>query len=85
MNVVAAAREHLVRIRLVPDVPHQLIARRVEDVVQRDRELDDTEPCADVAAGARTHIDEPRTDVRGKLPQLVARHRAQIRGRLYSV
>ncbi len=43
---VAAAGEDLVRVALVPDVPDQLVARRVEHGVQRDRQLHDAEPRA---------------------------------------
>ena len=43
VELVAAAGEHLVRIGLVADVPDEAVARRVEDVVQRDGELDRAE------------------------------------------
>ena len=39
------------------DVPDQPVARRVEDIVQRDRELDDAEPGAEMAAGHRHRVD----------------------------
>ena len=69
---IVAAGEHLVRIALMPDVPDELVARRVERVVQRDRQLDDAEPGADVPAGARADVDQARADVVGELRQLVA-------------
>ena len=50
-DAVPAAGEDLVRIGLVADVPDQPIARGVEDAMQGDRELDDAEPRAQVAAG----------------------------------
>ena len=75
-----APGEHLVRIGLVPHVPHQLVARRVEHVVQRDRELHHAEPRADVAAGARARIDERRAHVVGQRAQLVAGERLQVGG-----
>src|ERR671932_144504 len=52
LHARAPPREELVRVALVAEVPHQPIPRRVEDVVQRDRELDDAEPRADVPPGA---------------------------------
>ena len=61
LESIAAAREQLVRIRLVSDVPHELVARRVEHVVQRHRELDHAESGADVTARARADVDERRT------------------------
>ena len=71
MRVVAPG-EQLVRIALVADVPHELVARRVERVVQRDGQLDDAEPRADVAAGSRADVDQARAHVVGQVAQLVA-------------
>ena len=39
------------------DVPDDAVARRVEQVVQRDGQLDDAEPRPEVAAGDRDGID----------------------------
>ena len=36
----------------MPHVPHELIARRLEGMVQRNRELHHTQPRANVAAGS---------------------------------
>ena len=69
---VVAAGEQLVRIALMADVPDELVARRVERVVQRDRQLDDAEPGADVAAGARADVDQTRAHVVGERVELVA-------------
>ena len=55
---VAAAGQHLVRIGLVPDVPDQAVVRRVEDVVQRDRELDRAEAGGEVPAARGDGLDE---------------------------
>ena len=41
------------RIGLVADVPDQLVAGRVEHIVQRDGELDHAEPGAEMPAGHR--------------------------------
>src|SRR3546814_11963690 len=38
---VAAPGDDLVRIALVADVPHDLVARRVEHIMQRGGQLDD--------------------------------------------
>src|SRR3546814_16755439 len=43
-DAVAAPGQYLVRIALVPDVPHQLVARRVEHIMDRDGQLDDAQP-----------------------------------------
>ncbi len=61
-----APGQQLVRIALVADVPHDLVARRVERVVQRDGQLDDAEPGADVASGARADVDQARANVVGQ-------------------
>ena len=66
LEPAVATREQLVRVALVADVPDELIARRVEDVVQRDRQLHDAEPRADVSAGARADVDEPRAHLGGQ-------------------
>ena len=39
------------------DVPNKPITRRVEHVVQRDRQLDHAEPGAEVTAGDRDSVD----------------------------
>ena len=56
-DAVAAAGENLVRIGLMADVPDQPVARRVEHIVQRDRQLDDAEAGAEMAAGNRHRLD----------------------------
>ena len=53
----ATARENLVRIGLMADVPDQPVARRVEHVVQRDGQLHDPEARAEMAAGDRHRAD----------------------------
>ena len=69
-DAVAPAGEDLVRIGLVADVPDQPVARRVEDVVQRDRQLDDAEAGAEMAAGDRDGVDRLVAQLVGKLAQL---------------
>src|SRR5687767_5023230 len=53
-----AAGEELVRISLVPDVPDQLVAWRVEHRVQRHRQFDYTQASADVTARPGAHVDQ---------------------------
>ena len=40
-DAIAAAGEDLVRIGLMADIPDQPVARRVEHIMQRHRQLDD--------------------------------------------
>ena len=53
----AAARQDLVRIGLVADVPDQPVLRRVEDVVQRHRQFDHAEPGTEMPARDRNRAD----------------------------
>ena len=70
-DAVAPAGQDLVRIGLVADVPDQPVARRVEDVVQRDGQLDDAEPGAEMAAGHRDGADRLAAQLVGELAQLI--------------
>ena len=63
---LAAAGQHLVGIGLVADVPDDAVVRRVEDVMQRDRQLDRAEIRRQMAAGPADRIDD-------ELAQLVRR------------
>jgi hypothetical protein len=51
-----AAGEQLVRIALVADVEQQPVVPEVEDVVQRDREIDHAEVRRQVPAGLGLHL-----------------------------
>src|SRR2546426_814063 len=51
--------EDLPRIALVPHVPDDAVVGGIEDVQQRDRQLDNAEPRADVTPGLRDHVDQP--------------------------
>ncbi len=55
---VAAAREDLVGVRLVTDVPQDLVARGVEQRVQRDRELARPEVGAEVPPDLPHRVDD---------------------------
>jgi hypothetical protein len=57
-QAVAPAGEDLVGIGLVADVPEDLVARGVEQAVQRDRELAGPEVGAEVAADLADHVDD---------------------------
>ena len=85
LEALVATGEQLVRIALVADVPDELIARRVERGVQRDRQLDDAETGADVAAGARADVDQARANLVGERLQLVATQRADVGRRMDAV
>ena len=56
-DAVPPAGDDLVRIGLMADVPDQPVLRRVEDVVQRDRQLDHAEARPEMTAGAAYRVD----------------------------
>ena len=82
-DAVAPAGQDLVRIGLVADVPDQPVARRVEDVVERDRQLDHAEAGAEMAAGDRDRGDRLAGAVRrraggGRIPGSRRSRRATV-------
>ena len=79
-DAVLAAREDLVRVALMADVPHDPVMRGIEDIVQGHGDLDGTEAATEVPAAAGNGIQQ-------EVPQLVrdGRHLvflqgAQVRG-----
>ena len=75
---IAASGDQLVRIALMAGVEYQLIARRVENVVQRQRELDDAQVAAEVAADLRNDLDDPVADLLRQLRKLAAIELANV-------
>ena len=84
-EAVQAPREQLVRIRLVPGVPDDLVARRLEEPVQGERDLDHAQRRAEVAAGHGDGPDDGLADLGGELDQLRLRQAAKLRGVLEAV
>ncbi|MCW0449647.1 hypothetical protein NB706_002481 [Xanthomonas sacchari] len=70
VDAVAAPGEDLVRIGLVADVPHQLVDRRVVEVVQGDGEFDHAQPGAEVAAALADALDQKGAQFLGDGRQL---------------
>ena len=70
-ELVAAPREDLVRVGLMPDVPEDLVARGVEQRVERDRELAGAEVRAEVAADLADGLDDVLADLLGEPRELV--------------
>ena len=58
------------RIGLVTDVPDDAVIRRVEHVVQRHRQFDDTQPGAEMPAGDRDGTDGFGAKLIGKLSKI---------------
>ncbi len=75
---VAPAGEDLVRVGLVPDVPEQQVARGVEDVVERDRQLDRAEVRREVSARLRDDADDLLPQLLGERLELLAGEPAEV-------
>src|SRR2546427_9794140 len=63
---LAVAGESLVRIGLVSPVPDDAVVRRVEDVVQRDGQLDRPQIGGQVAAGLADRFENERAQLFGE-------------------
>ena len=77
---VAAAGEDLVRVGLMADVPDQPVVRRVEDVVQRHRQLDHAQAGTEMAAGHRHRVDRLLAQLGRQLHEAGAIEPAQVAG-----
>jgi hypothetical protein len=77
-DTVAPPGQDLVRIALVADIPDQLVARRIENVMQGDRQLDDPQARAQVAPGDRNRVDHLLAQFVGNLAQVAFLQFAQI-------
>ena len=82
VQLVAAAGQDLVRVGLVADVPQDLVARRVEQRVQRDRDLAGAEVGAEVAADLADGVDDVLAHLLRDLLQLLVGEAVQVLGRV---
>ena len=76
----APAGQYLVRIGLVTDIPHQLVFRRVVDVMQRDGQLHRAEIGREMPAGLADRLDQEGTQFVRQFRQLRAFQFAQVVG-----
>ena len=76
MEPPAAAGEHLVRIGLVPHVPHQPVIGGVEHVVQGDGQFDRTQACCKVASTRADAVNQELTQFRGQFGEFGQRQAA---------
>src|SRR4029078_8095479 len=72
----------LVGICLMAGVPDDLVARRGEERVECDRDLDHAKAGSEVAARLRDRRDDRVADLDGELLELVVAEPAQVRGAL---
>ena len=77
-ELVAAAGQDLVRVGLVADVPEDLVARGVEQRVQRDGQLAGAEVRAEVPADLTDRVDDVLADLLSDLRQLFLAEGVQV-------
>jgi hypothetical protein len=80
-HALASSGQDLVWIGLVSDIPDDAVGGGIENIVQRDRQLDRTEIGRQMTAGARDRIEDVVAKLIGESGQLGSRQPAQ-RGRL---
>src|SRR6266481_6748329 len=79
-DTVAAPGQDFVRIALVADVPNQSVAGRIEDMMQRNRQLDHAEAGAKMPAGLGYRVDEIMSQLVGNFAQPSGFEPSQIFG-----
>ncbi len=79
-ELVVTPGQDLVDVGLVPGVPDQLVAGRIEDVVQRNRQLGHAQARAEVTTDLGDHVDVPLAHVGDELMQLLARQLSDVFG-----
>ncbi len=84
-DAVAAPGDDLVRIALVADVPHDLVARRVEHIVERGGQLDHAQPRTQMPARGADGADHLGAQFVGELAELVGLQFAEVGGDIHRV
>src|SRR5262249_34684602 len=79
---VAARGQDLVWIGLVADIPDQAVAWRVEQVVERDGQLDHAQSGAEVSPGYRNRVDRLSPQLVGHLAKLLFVEPPKVGGRV---
>ena len=82
---LTATGQDLVGIGLMTYVPHQPVVRRIEDMMQRDCELDHAKACAEMASSGRHSVDHHLPHLARELFQLGIGESAQIGRRVDAV
>ena len=84
-DAVAPPGQDFVRIALVPDVPNDLVARRVKDGMQRHGQFHHAQTRAQMAAGHRNRADGFGAQFIGQLAQFPVGKRLQVGWQVYPV
>ena len=82
MQLPAPARQHLVRIGLMSDIPNQAVIRSVEHIMQGNCQLDSAQPGRKMAAPSSYAVDQELTQFTRQFDQFGRRQTAQIRRRV---
>ena len=80
LQLVAAPRQDLMRVRLVADIPEDLVARGVQQRVQRDRDLAGAEVGAEVPADFSDGVDDVLAHFLGEHLQLIVAEAVEVLG-----
>ena len=75
-----ASGQQLVHVGLVPGIEDDPVLRRVEDPVDRDRELDHAKVRAEVTAGPGGRLDQQIADLHGEEGELILAESLQVLG-----
>ena len=79
-DAITPPGQDLVRIALVADIPHQLVLRRVENIMDCGCQLDHAQSRSQMAPGGADGIDHFGAQFVGQLAELVLAQLAQIVG-----
>ena len=70
-HLIAASGENLVRVCLMSDIPHQPVFWCVEDIMQRNSQLDDAQAGTEVPTGLSYRVEQEQTQFTGQCVELV--------------
>ena len=78
VHAVFTAGQDFVRIALMADIPHQMVFRRVVDIMQGDGEFDRTQVAGEMAAGGRYRFEQEGAQFGTQLRQFGLIQQAQV-------
>ena len=71
VHAIAPSGQNFVGVGLVPDIPHDAIVGGIENMVQRHRQFDYTQPGTEMPPGARYRVEQVVSKLLGQLHQFV--------------
>ena len=85
VHAVAPSGQDFVRVALVADVPHQMVARGVIHIMQGNGQLHRAEIAGEMAAGLLHAFQQKAAQLGGQLRKLADRQTAQVFGQVYGI